>query len=132
RKRRRPRSHRPRQADDLVRPLSFHCQADEQPRDLRRLRLAVHDRFHRAGRLVFRQIDAALELVQQRWERDHEPSSRKLRRIWRPPPVGAERGWTGPPGIGTWGGRNPTTPPSSGGALISSVWGTGSGTRREG
>ena len=65
---RRPRAHRPRQADDLGGPLALHRQADEQAGDLRRLRPAVHDLVHRRRRLLHGEVLPPLQLLDQRGE----------------------------------------------------------------
>ena len=68
RQRHRLRPHRPRKPDELRGPLAFHRQADQQPGNLRRRRLAAHDHGHRRGGLVGREVFAASELLDQRTE----------------------------------------------------------------
>ena len=63
-------AHRPRQADDLGRTLALHREADQQRGDLRRRRLAAHDRAHRLGGLIDRQVLAPHQFFQQR-RNDH-------------------------------------------------------------
>jgi hypothetical protein len=84
------RPHDAGQADDLGRAFPFHGQGDEQPGDLRRLRLARHDGFHRGRRLLGREVLAPLQFLEQ--SREHH-ISRKFLRIWRPSSVRTDSGW---------------------------------------
>ena len=93
----RARPHRPREPDDFRRTLPFHREADQEAGHLRRLRPAIHDGLHRVSRLIDRQVDPPLELVDQAGEHS---SSRKLRRILRPSPVRTDSGWNCTPCTG--------------------------------
>ena len=51
--------------DDLGRTFALHREADEQRGDLRRRRIAAHDRAHRLGGLIDRQVLAPHQFFQQ-------------------------------------------------------------------
>jgi hypothetical protein len=59
------RAHRPREADDLDRPLAFHREADEQRRDVRRRRAPFHHLGHRRGGFVRRQVLVSRQLFDE-------------------------------------------------------------------
>ena len=107
---RRPRAHGTRQPDDLGRTLTLHREADEQTRNLRALRAAFHDLFHRRGRFLDREVLSTLELFEERGE--HQ-ISRKLRRSLRPSFVRTDSGWNCTPWMGYWRCLTPMTTPSS-------------------
>ena len=81
-------SARSRPARSAARP--FMPRPTSSPGDLRRRRLAAHDRGHRRGRFRGREVFLAPKLLDQGWEHDH--ISRKLRRMRRPSLVSTDSG----------------------------------------
>ena len=104
---RRPRAHRPREADDLGRPLPLHRQRDEQPGDLRRLRPAVHDLVHRRRRLPRPSGPARRCSFSSSGANiiDSAPGSCAAA-VW-PSPVSTDSGWNCTPWIGYSRGARP-------------------------
>jgi hypothetical protein len=89
------RPHRPGEADDLLRTLALHRQADQQGRQLRGRRLPRHDEIHRRRGFLGGEVLVTRQLQKQ--VRQHSSSqiylpSRKLRSIRRPSPVRIDSG----------------------------------------
>ncbi len=88
------RPHRPRQADDLGRPLALHPQTDQQPGNLGRLGAPLHDLVHGRRRLGGGEVLTTVQFFEQCGE--HQ-SSRKLRNSRCPSDVSTDSGWNWTP-----------------------------------
>ena len=92
-------AHRPREADDLGRPLALHRQRGQQRRRAPPARRAPSMTSRMAaGGLVLGEVLVAHELLDQRGEASAE--SRKLRRMRRPSSVSTDSGWNCTPCTG--------------------------------
>ena len=103
-------AHRLGAAGDLVGGLALQAQRDQEAADLRRRRLAAHDRAHHLTRLVAPQV-VAVEKARERLL-DHA-ASRKLRASCGPTSVRTDSGWNWTPSTGSSRWRTAITSPSA-------------------
>src|SRR5215203_3885003 len=93
---------------NLVRRLALRAERHEEACDLRRRRLAAHDRAHHLTRLRTREVVP----VEQPLNGPLNHASRKLRSRSRPCGVSTDSGWNCTPSIGSSRWRTAITSPS--------------------